>query len=201
MASAPLIIPEDFGQLTFHMSSSETAGAVVCTLGVGIGTSNELGDTVNHAAAAWSNLIMPLITNTITFTGASLLARRSNLLERWDSTVEAPQAGGNGPAQLPDNCAILVQKKTAFAGKRNRGRIYMPGVDEGSVVRNTLGEIALIGLQSAWDAFGTELKLDEGTYNAPMLPVILHHSAGAPTEINNFVVQARLATQRGRMRD
>lgn len=197
----PTIIPEDFGVLSFHHTDADAQGAVVNTLGVAVPSSNEALDTVNHAAAAWSNIIMPTLCNVLVFIGASLLIRRSDLLEHWDSNVEAPQAGGHGADCLPLNCAYLVQKKTAFAGKRNRGRLYLSGCDKNVVTGSTVGATFLGILQTALDAFGTELKLDESTYNAPMLPVILHNSAGAPTEINNFVAEARLATQRGRMRD
>jgi hypothetical protein len=197
----PTIIPEDFGVLTFHHTDADAQGAIVNTLGVAVPSSNEALNTVNHAAAAWSNIVMPVLCNNLIFTGASLLIRRSDLLEHWDSNVEAPQAGGHGADCLPLNCSYLVQKKTAFAGKRNRGRWYLAGADKNAVTGSTVGATMKGIIQTALDAFGNEIKDDETTYQAPMLPVILHGSAGAPTEINNFVVESRLATQRGRMRD
>lgn len=196
-----IIIPEDYAVITFHMTGAQSDGEIVNTLGVGVPSSNDAFATVNHAAFAWATLIMPRVTNTVIFTGASMLIRRSGLLERWDSNVNAPTTGGNGPNQLPDNAAVLVQKVTAFAGKRNRGRMYLPGVDAGSVTINTLGPVALGQYQTALTAFGTELQDDEATFEAPMNPVVLHNSAGAPTEITIFRAVARLVTQRNRMRD
>src|SRR3954468_18619565 len=39
----------------------------------------------------------------------------------WESTGVVINGSNAGPA-LPPNCAFLVQKRSAFAGRRNRGR-------------------------------------------------------------------------------
>jgi hypothetical protein len=195
------VIPEDFGVLTFHFSNVEASGEEVVTLGVAIPSSNDLRDTVNHAANAFATNIMPMLTGPTKLEAVSLLARRSGLLEHWDSNEAFPVAGQKGNDELPTSVAYLVQKKTQFAGKRNRGRWYLPGVDASNVGVNKLGGAFIGQFQTALLNFHNAVKLDEGTYSAPMLPVVLHGDTGAPTEIVNFFVEEKVATQRNRLRD
>ena len=196
----PLVIPEDFAVITFHQTSLQADGTIANTLGVAVPSSNEALDTVNHAAFAWATHIMPILGSAIVFVGASMLIKRSDLLEHWDSNVNAPVAGASDADVNPLNSAVLIQKISAFAGKRNRGRMYLAGIPHTLTDVNTVRPATVVTWQAALDAFGTELKLDSVTFNAPMQPVILHHDAGAPTEITNFKVSNRLATQRGRLR-
>jgi hypothetical protein len=201
MASSPRVIPDNFGVLSFHMSGVDAAGELVNTLGVAVPSSADALDAVNHAANAWSLHVMPVLANSVILTRVNLLVRRGAPLESWDANQDVPTTGGHGASIAPWNCAYLVRKHTAFAGRRNRGRWYLPGVNatglDGSEVQDSL----VVVLQAGVDAFGTAIKDDESVFNAPLLPVILHSDTGAPTEINNFIVQKRLATQRGRLRD
>jgi hypothetical protein len=51
-------------------------------------------------------------------------------------TAGRTSAAGTGPGgrfgvdPLPDQCALLIQKRTAYAGRRFRGRLYQPGMGE-----------------------------------------------------------------------
>jgi hypothetical protein len=97
---------------------------------------------------------------------------------------------------LPQNCATLIRKTTALAGRRGRGRFYLPPITMDEFATSKAGVIAsssLAAMQLAANAW-----FDHGE---PF--VILHDSLPsslAPTPITSFVVDGRIATQRRRLR-
>lgn len=116
---------------------------------------------------------------------------------RIDGSV-APVAGGRAPGAAPPNVATLVQKLTALGGRRNRGRMYLPGAVETDIDNEGLyGTTPLGVLQTAATAFRTQTlalaQVDQ--------LVLLHEQAPfTPTEITSLVVSRTVATQRRRQR-
>ena len=106
-------------------------------------------------------------------------------------------------AQPPNNCAVLIQKRSALGGRKNRGRFYFPPMSLGESAVNENGVITgatLTGLQANFtEWFG---YLNAGLSGGPTYkPVILHTIAPfTPTPVTSFVVQAQIATRRKRMR-
>ena len=91
--------------------------------------------------------------------------------------------------------SLLIKKGTAGGGRRNRGRMYMPGLAEGNVGGS--GEIETGFLSGAQTVVGDFLdSLD--ARDIPM--VILHSGSTTPTEVITLEVDARSATQRRRLR-
>lgn len=111
------------------------------------------------------------------------------------------QAGTGGLANLPNNCALLTQKRTALGGRRNRGRMFIPsGYTAESVVSET--GVITAGNLATWQTrmtdFLADINANPTAYDAA---VILHSSAPAlPTVITSLTVSNRIATQRKRMR-
>lgn len=100
---------------------------------------------------------------------------------------------------VPLNYSVLVRKSTGLRGRRNRGRMFWPGmaqeaeVDQAGVL--TVARVA--SLQAAFTAFFAALA--GRVPNSNML--LLHTSAPTtPVPITDLVVQALGATQRRRMR-
>jgi len=116
---------------------------------------------------------------------------------RIDST-STEQQGDVGENALPNNCAVLVRKVTGEGGRRNRGRMFIPGISEEAV--DATGAIAgtpLSNWNSAFDDIQTTLV---GLATVDNL-VLLHDSAPhTPTVITDLVVQPKIATQRRRLR-
>lgn len=110
--------------------------------------------------------------------------------------TEAGYAGLQTGDPSPPQVAVLVQKSTGLSGRKNRGRMYLPGpVDAGVESSGLLTTTYLAQLQSAVDAFGDDLS------TAGYAPVVLHtEAADTPTPINEFVVVRKVATQRRRLR-
>jgi hypothetical protein len=118
------------------------------------------------------------------------------------SSTEDPTPGfGTGGSAIV-NTAVLVQKRTALGGRRNRGRFYIPAPDiSGSVsVAGVLPSGELGEWQARADEF--ELLINGGVDPAPEGTLALLHATGSPaaTPITNLTVASKVATQRRRLR-
>lgn len=113
-------------------------------------------------------------------------------------TIESPRVhvGTTNSETPPQNCAVLVRKRTVVAGRRGQGRMYVPPFAVTEVAVNKAGVIApgdLANLQNAFNAW----------FNHGEPWVLLHDDVPAPMEptpITGFVVDGRIATQRRRLR-
>lgn len=200
---ASVINHDGSGVVTFVGTSTDSAGECVCTLG--FTTTGTQGDEMAFKAwNAWKTYICPLLSGVYKFNQVRLLVQLDDNLESWESFGTGVIAGGVGGGMLPANVAVLVQKRTAFAGKKNRGRFFLPGVPAGDVspttAPNALDASVLPTFQTGLDDFYDSLKSEVDATH--MDPVILHPNPATPvTAVTAFSVQARLATQRGRLRN
>jgi hypothetical protein len=115
-----------------------------------------------------------------------------------------PSTGGRASSfMLPQNSAWLIKKLTAFGGRKNRGRMFFPGVPDVSV--NDAGIVnppELVDWAAALDTY-LAVFLDS-VFIGGMF--ILHNSSasgapgGAPTQVLDLQCDGRIATQRQRLR-
>lgn len=110
------------------------------------------------------------------------------------------ELGFTGGGSLPQNCAFLLRKLTGLGGRRNRGRMYIPGVNDNLV--DELGVVTSAGLATLQTAASTFLT---STLALAVIDdaVILHTptvETPLPTVITTLVVDGRIATQRRRLR-
>lgn len=106
--------------------------------------------------------------------------------------------GGATAAGSQPQVSVLIHKQTSAGGRAGRGRCYEPGAVEGFTNESgILNPETVTAIQAQWDAFQAELL------SAELNPVVLH-TAGSPittpTEIDSFVVDPKVATQRRRNR-
>lgn len=115
-------------------------------------------------------------------------------------TYDAPtvQVGSITAAPMPLNCAVLVSKRTNVGGRRGRGRLFAPPIYPGEANVNGIGVIDstyISNLSIAWNAFRVACIDDN------LQPVLFHATAPfTGSNINSFVVENRIATQRRRLR-
>lgn len=112
----------------------------------------------------------------------------------------------------PQNCAYLIKKLTTSPGRRHQGRMYVPGVPEGSVNANgmLLPDIltdAQTRIQTYMDAvsgldafigfylFHNKVLVDPGPP-----PVYGPPPSWTPDQITNLTLEPQIGTQRRRMR-
>jgi len=92
--------------------------------------------------------------------------------------------------------SILVQKRTALGGRQYRGRCYYPGAEKNGVGSDgMIGGSIVVGLQTNWDDMLSDMA---GLGDTPQL---FHQKLPtSPTDITSYTVQAKIATQRTRLR-
>ncbi len=112
-------------------------------------------------------------------------------------------AGGNALGNLiPQNSAYLIRKNTALGGRRNRGRMYLPGVAENTTANNgVIDGTRLLELNTAMGNWLGALKA-----SAPVDDMVLLHSTSSlsptpePTTVSSLIAEGVIPTQRRRLR-
>lgn len=223
----PLTIPAGMGIASVRMRYGQDPEEMVCTLGV---RTPEAPLGVAHAQrvlAAWNFWIRPLQDDSIGIIGVTIRARDDGGGDFvYDALVAAPTSGGTVGAGLPSNCAVLVHKSTNRAGRRGRGRFYVPGINEGAI--DEVGLLTAAGV-NAWNtALAGFLDMLDGPggagppAQAAVIPVVFHNNATsstrtvvggtttvvttqgaagpAPDDVILLTADSRIATQRRRLR-
>lgn len=202
-------IPVGVGDVSFRLRMVGDPDPIVNTMAFDFPTEPTIGNA-NTLFSAYATRIMPLMSSLITFEGVHVLYQSDSANQTVVDSSSAAVVGTSaaGSAVLPLNCAYLIRKKTAYAGRRMRGRWYHPCPSESSV--DAVGAVlpATVGLlQTPYGSF----LADIGTF----VPVLLHsvkctngdsghdgpHSATPlpPTPITQLEVDDHIASQRRRM--
>lgn len=160
-------------------------------------------DSERQAAAALFAPVMQVLTSEYTLRGARIVQGSDgpDLIYNVDATTVV--AGAQTPGVAPPNVAYLVRKQTGLGGRRNRGRMYIPGPP-----RNWFSAAGIFGTtQLASAQTAVEELLDPSTLAlAGFSNAVLFHSTGVtptpstPTPITSLSVQSKVATQRRRLR-
>jgi hypothetical protein len=109
--------------------------------------------------------------------------------------------GDNSDEPLPPNCALLVRKATASGGRRNRGRMYIPGLAlrPSTSPAGVLDGGAFSALDS--DAAAFRIAVEASPLVGPDGLLLFHsESPATATPITQLLVQQKIATQRRRLR-
>lgn len=194
-----LIIPPGYAQAAFRWRLTGDLEQMICTLGFNpLPTEDAPFLATALFAAATSSGSAWAASNTCT--GYAIQGVTVTKMEDDGPVVAEHNQVINGTATgatLPNNCAILVQKRTALGGRRHRGRMYVPPFNVGETSVNGLG-----GLPESVAEIQTEYNNLMSAFVAiDLRPVILHSLSGVlPTPVQQFVVSDRIATQRRRLR-
>lgn len=202
-------LPVGFADGFWRIRIVEDPNEMVCTMSFDLPNPPTQSDA-NALMAAFGTRIMPKVTNVVTLEGFHVIYQNDSLNQvAVDSNSAAVAGTGTGGASIvPVNCAVLIRKRTGFAGRRNRGRMYVPGISEVDVNGpGVIGSTAVAGWQTAVNSFYSDIS----AYG----PVIVHsviceqgeqghtgaHSPvpGPPTPILSLEVDDRIATQRRRL--
>lgn len=113
--------------------------------------------------------------------------------------VNSASSAGNGSRSgdlVSPQVQGLLSKKTAFTGRRNRGRMFVPDMSEAQVDNggqiNSGGRALLQDIANAWFV---AVPAGSGSIDAA---VILHTDSTAPTPVTTFNAEAMVATLRNR---
>lgn len=198
----PMIIPPGYGLCRYLLTLDGDPETMMTTCGHDL---SDAGGDFESAALQLSNrfggLLMEQFSGAYTFRGVQLTVGTDGG-DPITYEVTTANTGGLGNDAPPQNTAVLVQKRTALGGRRNRGRMYLPGftVETQVTSRGTLDGAALTAKQEVINEWAAALTTPGGGLIS-MPPVILHSEVPAgPTPITEFRVSGVVATQRRRLR-
>jgi hypothetical protein len=191
-------IPADYAQSNILFGGSGAPTGAQVTMGHDIsafpGNPVDCGGAVYAAVLAAG--IMSNVSDDVTLAG---------VLVKFGPVATGPSGlftdtitgGVSGDAEAA-SVAYLIHKNTLFGGRTGSGRSYWPGVPEAGCE----GSGALAGtyqsdVQTTFDNYLAELE-------SALIPAVLLHAVGSPVStpyfINALTVDARVATQRRRLR-
>lgn len=201
-----LIIPPGFLQAVYEMQLTGDSEPMVITMGHEIDSASGANgeDAADDLFGSFNfEVFYDFMASVYTLTGVTVYVGNDGPPSVFTSTV-APSTAVGGGTCVPPNTAYLIRKRTDLAGKRGRGRFYLPGVREDQVdnVGNVLPATQTV-LNTALESWHDYLTGGTGARLYP--PVVLHRSEGIgveppPTPITTFVTDGKVATQRRRLR-
>jgi hypothetical protein len=202
-------VPDGYLEVAYRHALVGDAEEMLVTQGFKIfDIPSNIATFAGQVADLWVTHILPNIGAEYTFKGVHLAFGPDGQGIRF--SLERTQASTNALQPLPQNTAVLVRKNTGLGGRRNRGRMYIPGVPEGSV--SSSGALFV--------AYQTEFQSDINNWQAANIALIdiefhaLFHAtpddtstgvpvpqpAIAPSAVTSMTVQSKVATQRRRLR-
>lgn len=192
-----MFIPPTYYECTITMSIPGDAGPAQCVFG-GLGATPGSASAVALAIEA-EVIGQPDFRGMLpTVVSIEDITVRYNAGGLDPEVVSLPQssAGTIADTPPPPQVATLLRKVTGFAGRQNRGRMYLPAISEVSILDTGLwNPVAFADLQSKADGFNQGLA----AANVPMY--VLHNDpADPPRQVASLEVSQKVATQRRRLR-
>lgn len=193
--------PAGFALVTHYMLQDGDSEPMLTTVGcssTGLpGGASSIADTF---VTAWEDNLAGLFSVDSLLDHVEVAAGPSSAPIRADSTIGSVAGTASAGIVLP-NTALLVRKQTGEGGRKGRGRMYWPCFGQ---VNNMTGNGLLVGgfmstIQGAFEDWHQQI-IDSSGPGAVGELYLFHAEEEAPTLIDAFLVQQRLATQRRRLR-
>jgi len=199
----PQALPIGFGQVIHSISLADDPEPMALTYGVKF----EPNSPTTSGQATVDALRNAFVTHLGGLLATGYMHRQTELKVQFGAALEVflnnETANFTGTTNaLPQNSALLVHKRSNTAGRRHRGRLYIPGVNETNV--DPKGVVAE-ALRSAWQT-GLNAFLQAVVDTVTLEAMVIFHSglSGAvlppPTPVSTLAVDPRIATQRRRLR-
>lgn len=203
------VIPDDFYQVTLEHTVAGTPDPLMVTFGVHDDVGDlELGD-LEDVVQAYADYILPACHTSVVLDRATASDAGGVVYETFSG-----ETGQDINEPSPVSTAIIIEKRSALSGRRNRGRMYIPAVNDSLVdIAGNLLPVPLAAYQTEIDTFLTTVNTVLGGGEGGMY---LLHSKGwngtredepadpgnapAPTKVTSLVVKSKIGTQRRRIR-
>lgn len=129
---ADLVVPTGFGLWTFYMQHTGIQHTAVCTLGFEVATPPYTSTNCANALSAWATNMAALHDSEVVYSRCVALIGNDGPPLRFEAV-----GTGTGSRSLipiaPPNVTYLARKVTSFAGRRYRGRMYIPYVSNAGI--------------------------------------------------------------------
>lgn len=189
----PLIIPNGFGQVTLEWGGIALPEGAATVWGFNAQPGDQPQDIANGIGLVVETRLLPLMSTEVTL--VSVAVKKGPNATGQFARVAIGEAGEQAGDPVSPAVSLLVSKTTGFGGRKNRGRMYLPGLREANI--SSGGVVASNNLASWQGALDLMLE-DLETGLVPM--VILHSSSSDPTVVTSLQAQSIVATQRQRQR-
>ena len=174
---------------------------MITTMGVNVSTwGGDYAAGLEWLSDEWFAVIASSLAETVT-SGPYSLAVGQDGGDPITYDYPATNAGDETSFPMWPNTAVLIKKTTASGGRRNRGRMYVPGFGLRSLVTpaGIIDPAYLADLQTNLDDFLALINAGTG-FNATNLGVLHSEPPSAPAVITSLTAEAKVATQRRRLR-
>lgn len=197
----PLVIPPTYANWTLTLTNS--GGGLSGRNSVSIGMEHAAGLTqtdVGRIANLLRDGLTPRYDNTWLLGPTHVVFNNAGTMQVFDDT--GTEAGTHvSIATTPPSVALVVSKNTGLLGPRHRGRMYMPGLDEGQI-----GEDGIVSgsERNAWqtsiDALFASLVADAAVNQLVLFHDVSTPNANTPDIITSFTVRTTVGNMRPRQR-
>ena len=198
-------LPVGHGDGSWIMRATGQARPYICTMSFNF-TSAPTSVQLLDIQDAWGDTVMTMVQSGVVLENFHVFYKLDSSNDQVFDANGPPIAGSGGLAGTshPPNVAYLARKQTAYAGRRNVGRLYIPGVPEAGA--DGLGNVDA-ALITTWNTKLGTLFSRLTQYN----PEIVHSKQWDPTEepnpptpalptpITGLVLDNVIATQRRRL--
>lgn len=190
-----MIIPVDYAQVNLQWTWTASAQKAEVAFGVQlVDPSDTPEDVANHVQNAYTvNTMASLQVAKLSLTNIHVKFGPNDVGAAFDlpSSIVGTAAGEG----LAPNSALLITKNTAFGGRKGRGRMYWPGIQDGTI--DDYGLVTVASFASYQTKFTAFLSSLVGS-NIPM--VVLHGTnPPLPYLVTSLAVQHLMGTQRRRL--
>ncbi len=199
----PQILPAGFGEVIHSLLLATDPEPMAITYGVAFDGQAPLDaqQTVEDLHGAFAGSLLGIPHSSYSLQSTELRFKVAELGPIQVAITIQPIMGGGTAAPLPQNSALLFHKRSGAAGRRNRGRFYLPGVGEGAV--DGAGRVGAPDV-AAFNTLVTSFLGAVVTAESVANMVILHSdgisTAPDPTIVNFMNCDTVIATQRRRLR-
>lgn len=122
---ADLEIPTGYGLWTFYLQHTGIQHTAVVTLGFEVATPPYTQAQLASALSAWRTALQPVYDNEVKFARAVALIGNDGPPIRFEA-IGTTLGTRTTVSIAPPNVTYLLRKVTQFAGRRYRGRMYLP---------------------------------------------------------------------------
>lgn len=161
---------------------------------------SDLETIANTVKDWWANELAPLVSGDIALSKVEARDMTTSAGQMYTLPVAPPIYGEAVGQAMSNNVALVLSWRTAYAGRSQRGRTYIPGISESSVHDSRIDTIGA-GLFATAGAALTDAILTAGYLHV----VASFRHNGAPrataqlTPVQACVVNTRVDTQRKRL--
>lgn len=99
----------------------------------------------------WDIQIQPDTPTNLTFRSIKFTDLTSQIGPTITYAAGLPLVGIDASASLPNNCALVITKRTVLRGRSYRGRIYHPGLCEGDVIANAVTPAFVVSMVARYE--------------------------------------------------